>query len=267
MIILALATLSSCYPMYQVLETSSPDTKMEKDNYVFENSEIKINYNFWTNGGQISFILTNKTDEPLYLDWNKSHFIYNGISYEYWYDAEETKSFYSSSTSSTSETFADTRVNVIDVTAYGSGRSSTSAFNKKMSLVASNKYKPKQIIHIPPKSSILVSKFSISKSPFYTCDFPFKMSLSKTPTTKTFTKENSPLTFRNYLTYSAKENFEQTKIVNNEFYISSVSNMYLYVFQGKPRKEKYCKQSGYVMTKQVYPYPYKKPNAFFIKSQ
>ncbi|HNR18358.1 MAG TPA: hypothetical protein PKN75_01870 [Bacteroidia bacterium] len=257
---------TGCSSVYQVIETNSATTKLEKENFVFENAELKINYNFWSDGGAISFIITNKLEEAIYLDWNKSHFIYNGVSYEYWYDSEETKSFYSSSTVSTSATFADAMINILGGSAYGSGKSTTSAYKKQQAFAASSKFKPKQIIQIPPQSSILISKFTISKSPYFTCEFPIKYSGSKTPVSKTFSKENSPLLFRNYLTYSVKESFEQAKQIDNDFYISSVANMNTYVFKGKSQKEKYCSKSGTKLSKMVYPYPFKKPNAFFIKT-
>lgn len=260
----ALALASSCSPMYQVLETTSPDAKLENDNYVFENSELIIKYNLWTYGGKVSFLITNKTEQPIYIDWNKSHFIYNGASYEYWYDSEEAKSFYTSSSISGNETFTNAIVNVFGGSGYGTERSTTIGYKQTNTVATNSKYKPKQIIHIPPNSSIFVSKFSISNREYFSCEFPFRYSSSKNPVSKTFTKESSPLLFRNYLTYSVNDNFEQSKVVNNEFYISSVINMNQTVFKGKQMKEKYCSKSGSKLTKYFYQYPYKKPNAFFV---
>ncbi len=257
--------------MYQVLETTSPDTKVNNDNFVFENSEVKINYNFWSNGGSISFFIFNKLDEPIYIDWNKSHLVYNGSSYEYWFDSEETKSFYSSATQTNSYTFGQAIVDIITnestINGTADSYSRTSTSRNKIGVASSTKFKPKQIIHIPPKSGIQVSKFSISKSPYYDCDFNLKLIISrKEINTASYSKDDSPLKFRNYLTYSLKESFETSKVVNNEFYISKIDNMNQYAFQGKSYNEEYCKQNGYRTKKRVFEYPYKKPNAFFIKA-
>jgi hypothetical protein len=257
--------LASCSTIYQVLETSSTDAKLEKGSYVFENSDLKINYNFWAEGGQVSFFITNKTDVPLYIDWDKSHLIYNGISYEYWYDAEGTNSFYSSASTASSYTFADAMVNIFGGSAYGNSQSTTSAYGRKVAVVASSKSKPKKIIQIPSRSSIIVSKFSISKSPFYNCDFNLKHTSLRTPNTKTFGKEDSPLAFRNYLTYSAKDNFEQSKTVDNEFYISSISFMSKKLFLGKSSSRDDCDIKGVKIYGSNYSRPYKKPNSFYLK--
>lgn len=265
LILLSAISLSSCSTMYQVLVTSSTEAKQENQNYVFENNDMKISYNFWTQGGQISFVLTNKTDAPIYIDWNKSHFIYNGVSYEYWFDSEEAKAFYTTTSISTASSFADAVVNVMGNNLFAKGNGSSVTSKQKLTLAASSRYKPKQIIQIPPKSSILVSKFSISKSPYYSCEFPLKFTNYKTPSSSSFTNENTPLKFRNYLTYSSNESFDQPEIIDNNFYISQILNMSYNSFVGKPVKERYCKKSGYYGTKYTNQFPYKMPNSFYIE--
>ncbi|MBK7958761.1 MAG: hypothetical protein IPK03_12045 [Bacteroidetes bacterium] len=120
--ILSALLICSCASMYQVQETKSPDTKFENDAYVFENAEVKINYNFWALGGQVGFTITNKLDIPIYIDWNQSHLIFNGSSYEYWYDEEETKSAYRSSTIS-----GQSSILTVLAGAYGSNRATYAA--------------------------------------------------------------------------------------------------------------------------------------------
>ncbi len=78
LLILAITLVTSCSKMYQVFETSSADTKLERDSYLFENADIKISYNFWADAGQVSFVLTNKLDSSIYIDWDKSHLITKG---------------------------------------------------------------------------------------------------------------------------------------------------------------------------------------------
>ncbi len=266
-LLLTATMLSSCSVMYQVIETSSSDAKLEKDSYAFENADLKISYNFWADGGRVYFFVTNKLDVPIYIDWDKSHLIYNGTSYEYWYDSEETNSFYSSASTGSSYTFADAIVNIFGGSAYGSGQSNTSATSRKVAVVASSKSKPKKVIQIPPRSSIIVSKFSISKAPFYNCDFNLRNTSYRTPNTKTFNKSDSPLSFRNYLTYSSKENFEQSKTIDNEFYISSISFMTDRLFFGKSSARTDCDLNGGKVYGKKYSRPYMKPTNFYIKVQ
>lgn len=248
--------LTSCsQQMYQVLETTSTNTKIENNKFFYENAEIKINYMLWEEDGRLAFNIYNKTAEPIYIDWNKSHFIIDGISQEYWYDAEDITSFYSTSSNTIFETTMSSLLNKPIIEA--KSRRNTTGFV--------NKTKPKKIIQIPPMSSIIVSKFSLIKTPFFSCEFPIKTTFSKDVIKKSFSKEETPLKFRNYLTYSVQESFEQVKIIDNDFYVSTVSNMNRKVFLGKSSNIEYCNPAGYKLKKRVFAYPYKQANAFYIK--
>lgn len=252
---LILINLFSCSPVYQVLETSSPDTKPEKELFIFENNDVKIDFNFWSDGGSISFYIYNKLDRPIYIDWNKSHLIYNGNSYEYWIDSEQTKTFYSSSTS------------INTVTSMNTLAKTSSAVRQTSGIESRIEIKPKKIIHIPSKSRVFVSKFSIRNNPYYNCDFNLKSIISKTEfKTKNFTQEDSPINFRNYITYSVLENFDESKIIDNQFYISSIKNMTFDQFLGKIEYKTKCDYKGIERDKMDYSYPYKKSNSFYIKT-
>lgn len=268
---MSIIDLSSCSPIYQILETSSPDTKLEKESFVYENTDVKINFNFWSDGGTISFLIYNKLDKSIYIDWDKSHFIFNGISYEYWFDSEETKSFYSSTMYSNSVTFGSDATNIIidrsSAKTNTSSKQSTSSHRNTTSFGSSSKFKPKKVIQIPSKSGIFVSKFSITTNPYYNCDFNLKSIISSTEfKTKNFTKEDSPINFRNYITYSLLENFDSNKVIDNEFYVSSIRNMTVDAFQGKKENTQDCNFNGLKLNKIEYSYPYKKSNSFYIKT-
>lgn len=48
------------------------NTNLKKDNYlVYENDSIKITYDLWYHHGLVSFVIYNKLDIPLYIDWKK----------------------------------------------------------------------------------------------------------------------------------------------------------------------------------------------------
>ncbi len=255
---------SSCSRYYQVMETSSTNTTVENNAFVFENSEIKITYNFWEDGGVMNFILSNKTDSSIFIDWNKSHMIFNDISYEYWNDAEESEAFYTSYSTTSSSSFVDALSNFKLRNTYGNSISTTSQ-GKKSGVISSSKYKPKKILHIPPKSGILVSKFSLTKDPFFNCDFNMSKLNGKSPKSKSFQKNDSPLKFRNYLTYSNNETFLKTRTIDNEFYISQALFMKENVFFGKSITEKECDINGNKKNQTKSTYPFKKSNNFFIK--
>lgn len=54
---------------------------------------------------------------------------------------------------------------------------------------------------------------------------------------KLYSKETSPLIFRNYLTFSFSENFEDEFYVGNEFYVSEVNKMDVRHFEYPKRDE------------------------------
>lgn len=257
--------MSSCTTMYQVFQVNAPDIKLEKNSYVFKNQDLSISYNFWEIGGTVSFVISNNLDSAIYIDWDKSHLIYNGISYEYWNDSEETSAVYSSASSTSTSTLTNTMANILGGGLYGSSNSRTSTSGKKVSLLAASKSRSKRIIHVPPKSSIIVSKFSIRSTPFYDCNFNLKNTGVRSPNTRTFGKSETPVTFRNYLTYSIKENFEKIKTVDNEFYISSISFMTEKLFLGSTTKAKDCDINGKKLSGSGYTMPYQKPTAFYLK--
>ena len=56
---------------------------------------------------------------------------------------------------------------------------------------------------------------------------------------ESFTKESSPHIFRNFLTFSYTENFEDEFYVDNEFYISDIREMDIRHFEYYKRDERY----------------------------
>jgi len=257
-------SFTSCTPIYQVFELSSSEIKPMDKSVDFENKDVKITYNFWSNGGQVYFKLTNKTDAELYVDWDKSHLIYNGISYEYWNDVEEINSFYASLSTTSSNTFSDATVNIFGNSASGYASSTGSSLGKKIASMSTTKVKPKKVIFLPAKSSVVVSKFTINKSPYYNCDYNLKVMKSKSSKTVSFTKENSPLEFRNQIFYSTDDKFNNKVSVDNCFYISSVSFMSEKTFKGKLSTEKECNIEGSKTETSYSEYPFKKPSTFYI---
>ena len=243
--------LISCATIYQVLETKSKDLKFENDKYYFENADLLISYNLWTQGGQLSMSIRNKLDSPITIDLNNSHFIKDGISYEYWYDEEVTNSTYKSSSVSTIARLTNSRNN------YG--------YSASAGVMASKKIKTKQILHIPPKSSININKFTISNTVIFDCEFNTSPQSLRNSNTKAFGIENSPLLFRNYISYTTKGIVDQPKIIDNKMYVSTASFIKQKAFLGTLSKDASCNIKGKYVKRLSRISPYKKANSFFIK--
>lgn len=71
--------LSCTKSIYHVASVQSEQVKPVATDFVFENEELRLVYNFWEPGGRLRFLLFNKTDKPLYIDWTKSILVRNDV--------------------------------------------------------------------------------------------------------------------------------------------------------------------------------------------
>lgn len=76
-----------------------------------------------------------------------------------------------------------------------------------------------------------------------------------------YSENQSPYAFRNYLYISDNELFNKNFVVDNEFYISSISEMNSKNFRGKMLDKTYAENSKVV---KVYDYPFVFGHSFFI---
>jgi hypothetical protein len=210
--------LFGCKSYVQVFKTNSSVETDADGLYVYENDSLKITYNFWKAKGLMTFSIFNKLDKPLYIDWKKSSYIDNSVKLNYWVDEEKTKG----------------------LSAYGSyyydGPLLKPRYAISSTVVASisSIVKVERITFIPPSSNYYRSQFYILPINFFKLDTKTEFDevprkdkpKKKTKVYKaTFTKEKSPLVFRNFLTFSLSEDFETEFYVDNEFYIQQVLEM------------------------------------------
>lgn len=72
---------SSCtVSRYQVVHLDSNLPKDQNNEFVFENDSLKVAYSFAGEGGPFQMIIFNDSDNPLYVNWDKSALIVNGMS-------------------------------------------------------------------------------------------------------------------------------------------------------------------------------------------
>src|SRR5690606_10983540 len=85
--VLGIAALSSCSP-YQVIttEADTDNVKISGGFYTYEDDTLIIRYDLWGNGGKIKMSIYNKIEKPIYIDWNKSSFVYNGEKRSYYHE-------------------------------------------------------------------------------------------------------------------------------------------------------------------------------------
>ena len=216
--LLLVVSLSGCVSYSQIFQTVSPNLKKDGKSFLtYENDTLIIKYYFWANEGILAFSIFNKLDKPIYIDWKKSSYIKNGTKIDYWVDEEIFNSTtYVSSLSGRSAIWSGLGVSI--------SAAETSA----------KRSKPERLTFIAPKSLYSKSSFKLydekelvlsSRSPIDLMQSVYDKKKSVKTYIATFHKENSPLVFRNFLSVSTSEKFETEAYIDNEFYVSKVTEL------------------------------------------
>jgi hypothetical protein len=247
LLVLSISFLLSSCKIYQIYDTNSDQVNVvENQGYKFENDEVIIYYDLWKEGGALSFLIFNKSDKPIYIDWKKSNFITNNLSLDYWNDEERTTTITNSKTKGSDAFLYNPQTN----TGVSVGSSNTT------SISSSIKVKAKPDIQIPPKSMKPVYVFDLSQN-----YLSYKRNTAQNNKSETieYTKSNSPFTFRNYIAYSFDKDLNSLKFIDNEFYVSKVEIMTDHDFKSKypntstsTKHKYYCSSKDQKRTNEAY---------------
>lgn len=202
----------------QVINTDSDISKNYESFYLFENDSVKIAYSFWNESGLVSFSIFNKMNIPIYIDWKKSSYIDNSVKLNYWVDEQIEKSVSSYRTYYYNGPLLAPGYGVGAIA--GATVSSTSKAERVTFIPPKSNYYRSQFYILPVKSVKLKTTTSFEEVPLRSK--PKKMTKIYS---SYYSRENSPLTFRNFLTFSVSENFETEFYVDNMFYIAEVLEM------------------------------------------
>jgi hypothetical protein len=200
---------------------------MLKDNLlVYEDQNCRVSYNLWEEGGNIGFRFYNKTNENIYLNLEESFYVLNGMAYNYFKNRTYTNS--TSSGAANQQMNNAHPVNIITNQVY------SVSFNEE------------KIVCIPPKTSKIISEYTINKTLIRDCDL-FKYPTKKKIKTKSYTVENSPIIFSNKIAYSVGQSKNLIRF-ENQFYISEITN-YPEVELLESKIEEFCGEStGFLNT-------------------
>lgn len=237
-----LASCSNTYQFCQVSETKPVNKEVLKKGgngeYQYENSQCIISYNFWSNGGTADFEFYNKTNEIIYIDLAKSFFVVNGMAYDMFRNREWSHGSTMNVASSMSYGYGASRSAELSAgriepiptpggpvtanTTKSASRSVKATSSRAMEHSESSivTVKEKQIIAVPPHTKKHVKTYNISSEPMLSCD------IQRYPSQKSrlnFTVEASPYHFSDIITYTVGDNVQPVTI-NNDFYVSSVTN-------------------------------------------
>lgn len=212
-LVLLLAVISSCsnYTQVVVVSPTSESIVKSKDNfYEFENADLKIRYSFWAERGIMGFMIYNKTNHPVYIDWKKSTMI-NGSRQMAYYTNKTTSNF-----SSYGASYGTSWINVFN----GVSSQSVGASIGTQTIV-----KEERITFISPKSYVA--------NAFYNLTANISFDINNSSTKQKYVDDRKVyvstsdynITFRNYITYSDNEDFTVEKHVDNGFKVNKVYTM------------------------------------------
>ena len=171
-----------------------------------------MKYDFWGERGDLFFIFTNKTNTDICIDLKRSSFIQNDFAYNY-YDQEIITLNTISSTNTTILSSTTTLYKTKYTTLGSETQNTTSSISKKNA----------SEIWVPANSSKTIFGFNLSSYIYFDCEDESFTLPKKQSEIKKYTKDNTPLTFRNRIVYHFVKDKED-KIIDNEFWISHLSN-------------------------------------------
>lgn len=227
-IILLLIFLNSCgtssYTYYQVYSTKYDNLKKNDEFLEFENEFCLIKYKLWSNGGNPSFLIYNKSEKNLIVNLEDSYFIKNGISYNYFKNRVYTQIKTSGITSNNLTNGNNYFVSSNSSTISGVNNSRTNSVGTSYNQGYSVSYTEEKLVTVPPKSAKYFSEYIVNDLILRDCD------LNRFPNKKDdinilkFTKENSPFNFSNRISLKQEGNM-MFNVVQNDFYINEVTNI------------------------------------------
>ncbi len=183
-----LLLLSGCTKsIYRVASVQSEQVKSLATDYVYEDKDLRVVYNLWELGGRMRFLLFNKTDKPIYIDWMKSALVRNSVKTLYSQLPPLAKR---SNTDTVRYTYQTMRAEPYRTTA-----------------------RANPLTEIPSQTYVAIA------------DFPINQVVLNAKAQKkifTYTKENSPLRLSQQLAYSFDKILINTRLIEHSFWVNKI---------------------------------------------
>ena len=222
-----LALFSSCATerlYYQVYEVESQDVTQKENALYYENSDCRITYNLWSEGGNLSFLIHNKSDSNLFIIMSQSFFILNGIANDYFSDSSHSISVTNSANISDSKQISISGFLTDGYYWYPSRLSRQFGASIGTSITESVETKEVELICVPPKSAKFIRGFNLSDHIYKDCDNKTENYPKQSSSILHFSKDSSPLSFRNRLAYTFNSQCTDVKYIEHMFWLSSLQN-------------------------------------------
>ncbi len=189
---------------YAVINSELPLTTGYNE-AVLETDSLEIRYNFNGTHGPIKISLYNKLERPVYVDWKKSSVIVQGERISYWQDVTQ-----------------------VDLESLNSHFYWSDNLAISSGFITGSLSRAEAISFIPPKSFINTQWMGLRNNSF---NLPTPTKTQRTIIREElrlygdryeFSKENTPLVFRSFLTLSLDESFNNPVHYDHEFWVSEV---------------------------------------------
>lgn len=221
--------LASCNQgvYYQVYDVEANNLQQKDNSLVYENEDCKVLYNLWSDGGEIRFAFQNKTDKDIFINMGQTFFIVNGQAKDYFYDRTYTETYMESATAAVVGGQTSWNANSYWgdswYSEHGNVKSAAGLLKSSAAKGSATTIKEKEIICVPAHCFKVICKCSVNPSLMQTCeqskDYP-----SRKENIKLYNKDNSPITFKNRIAYGFAKEDVATKHIDNDFWITSVTN-------------------------------------------
>ena len=259
-VVTSVLSVSCSQNFYQVYTMDSNDLKMQDNSLLFENADCQVSYNFWSDGGYVSFAFKNKPDKDIFINMNESFLVVNGNAHNYF----EAKTYtYGSAYATTTGYGESLGVSLSGNTGIWSNKQYTASagvaasVQSRSAIMNTVSRKEQEIVCIPANSFKTFSKFCLSPVIYQKCvkkvDFPSsRASLAK------FDSNNSPIIMNNRLTYGFK-NDAMDKHIDNVFWLGEIEN-----FSEKSAIEKSNEKGCYdLVSREIRHFKIGKPSQFY----
>jgi hypothetical protein len=201
-----LQLLSSC-KKYQYVSVVGDSYRADINENIIETDSVLISYRYNGKGCPLKVNVVNRLNQPLYVDWSKSSVIINGQRFSLWMDASSIK------TNTESVEYQWSK----DISTTSSSTNGVIVKNERVSF-------------IPPHSGVVYqTPFALFK---IWIELPDTTTFKRVPIATevesmnaklySFTRDNSPLVFRSFLTISTNEQFTNPRFFDNTFWITNI---------------------------------------------
>ena len=223
---LSMILLASCKPatFFQVYNIQSDNVQLANGVLQSENEDCRITYNLWSEGGNLSFMIHNKSDKDMYIVMPQSFFILNGVANDYY-----SQSHYSRSVTNAIGGTISNGINVSGYLTNGNlwypsriSRQFTAISGVSSTITLGTT--EMELVCVPPKSAKFINGFNISDHVYKDCENKQQNYPKTTSNVVRYTKEDTPVSFRNRIAYTFDKNLTDVRYVDHSFWLTSLQN-------------------------------------------